>query len=103
MSVTPHPDKKRISVIINNANFFIVSPKIKKCVPLRDTPKNIPLNVTTHFCPRQRGERIRFYQKAVFPLEMGIYSKMCGAHIIHQNPVNVNMDFGISPRESERE
>ncbi len=40
---------------------------------------------------------------AVFPLEMGIYSKMCGAYIIHQNPVIVNMDFGISPRESERE
>lgn len=85
---------------------FIVYPlfrKQKKCVPLRDTPKSVPLECYHTFLPTSKGERIRFYQKAVFPLEMGIYSKMCGAYIIHQNPVIVNMDFGISPRESERE
>ena len=72
------------------------------CPIERHTEKHISQCYHT-FLPTSKGERIRFYQKAVFPLEMGIYSKMCGAYIIHQNPVIVNMDFGISPRESERE
>ena len=55
-----------------------------------------------HIFAHNKGERIRFYQKVVFSL-VRAYSKMCGAYIIHQNLVIVNIDFGISPRESERE
>ena len=76
--------------------------QIKKCAPLRDTPKSVPLECYHTFCPRQRVREYVFTKRQYSTLEMGVYSKMCGAYIIHQNPVIVNMDFGISPRESER-
>ena len=37
----------------------------KKCVPLRDAPKNAPLNVTTHF-PQTKAREYIF--TLVFPL-----------------------------------